>query len=89
MQQGSAARDYSMQCDRPSHLLRVMKGRGCHSALAWSHMARSSLLLALESAAHMMHSQRLIVLQIKFLQQAEKQGKHASELTHKLSLSGV
>lgn len=41
MQRGYAARDYSMQCDRPSHLLRSMKGRGCcHSAPAKSHRAQ-------------------------------------------------
>ncbi len=42
VQWGSAARDYSVQCDRPSHLRRVVKGRGCHSAPARSHMARST-----------------------------------------------
>lgn len=42
VQQGSASRDYSLQCDRPSYLLRVMRGRFCHSALAQSHMARST-----------------------------------------------
>lgn len=56
VQRESAARNYSTQHDRPSHLLRIMKGRGCHSAPTRSHTARSSLLLALQSAAHMMHS---------------------------------
>lgn len=41
-QKGSASRDYTLQCDRPSYLLRVMRGRFCHSALAQSHMARST-----------------------------------------------
>lgn len=30
VQWGSAARDYRMQCDRSSHLLRVKQGGGCH-----------------------------------------------------------
>lgn len=42
VQQGSTSRDYSLQCDRPSYLLRVMRGRFSHSALAQSHMARST-----------------------------------------------
>ncbi len=35
-------RSYSMHCDRPSHLPRVVKGRGCHSAPAQSLMPRST-----------------------------------------------
>lgn len=70
VQPGSASRDYCMQCDRPSHLLRVTQDRGCCSAVAQSHMARSTYR-PFFSCSH--DAQCLIVSEIEFsCKQVEK-----------------
>lgn len=38
-------RDYCMQCDRPSHLLRIMKGKACHKTLVHSSLSLPHFML--------------------------------------------
>lgn len=57
VQSGAAARDYSMQCDRPSHLLRVMKSsRLPRYTDPVTHGPVHLLNLLVDPNGHMMHN---------------------------------
>lgn len=79
---GSAARDYSMQCDRPSHLLRVIKSSRLPRYTDPVTHGLVHLLVKLVTGSEWSHdAQRLIVLQIKFPKWAGKVTNWPFELT--------